>query len=569
MKPKPTGPRRRWRMPPLTPGEKKAFYWAGMGLLAAIAIFLVTLPNANDLQSAAPGESIQIFDRNGQMVVTIDGDEEREFTPLSHVPKHVQQAVIAAEDHDFYEHPGISMRGITRAFMSNVSKGRVVEGGSTITQQLAKNLFFESSDRSILRKIREAVMALQIERRYSKEQILEMYFNQVYFGRQAYGLERAAKRYFGKHAQDLNVAEGAFLVGLVKAPSYLGQPENRKAAIERQRVVLNEMKEVGFLTPSQTEEAANAKLAFNRSNSRITKYPYYMSAVQQFLQKNIDRKILDRGGLRVYTNLDQSAQKLAEQTVARRVRAHGGGMNQAALVSVLVEDGSVVALVGGAGDYWEHQWNSATGQHTLGSSFKPFVYLTGFMQGKITPNTIVDDSPIALPQGPGLPMWEPKNFDGQFYGPMSVREALALSRNVAAVRIGMACGTGYVVQTARDAGLKNANLNPTPAVTLGSGSASPLEMAGAYATFARGGTYIEPHLVRRVVSREGFDKEFKPYPHKVFPDFPVRQLVSCMESAVKEGVRPPGRRQDWHHRSSTRFVVRRLYTTYGDRCLGW
>jgi penicillin-binding protein 1A len=530
----PNRPRRRFGFGPLTAKERQAVKWSALVLLGAVALFLITLPSVKDLQKVAPGNAIQVFDRNNQLVVTIDGDEEREFVPLSSVPKSVQQAIMAAEDHDFYKHHGLSMKGITRAFVSNVSAGHVVEGGSTLTQQLAKNLFFDSADRSILRKIREAIIAVEIERSYTKNQIMEMYLNQVYFGRSAYGLERAARRYFGKSTAALTLGESAFLMGLVKAPSYLGEPEHVNEALERQQIVLDEMAELKYITPSEASAAKAAHLAFNRSNTRITKFPYYMSAVQQFLQANIDKKVLEKGGLSVYTNLDQGAQRLAEQTVARRVRSGGGGMNQAALVSVSVKDGSVVALVGGAGNYWDHQWNAATGPHPTGSSFKPFVYLTGFMQGKITPETMVDDSPIVIPQR-GSPDWAPKNFDNEYYGPISIREAIALSRNVCAVRVAMACGIGNVMQTARDAGIKQAQLIPTPAMALGASAISPLEMAGAYATLARAGTYIAPQLVRRVDSRDGFSKDFQTLPQKVFPDFPVRQLVSCMESVVKEG----------------------------------
>jgi 1A family penicillin-binding protein len=497
---------------------------------------LVTLPNVSDLERVAPGNSIQVFDRYNQLVVTIDGDEEREFVSLKNVPKTVQQAIMAAEDHDFYTHHGISPKGIGRAFVSDVTAGKVVEGGSTLTQQLAKNLFFDVNDRSIVRKIREVFTALQIERHYNKNQIMEMYLNQVYFGRSAYGLERAARRYFGKTTAQLNLPESAFLMGLVKQPSYLGQPEHVDEAYERQHVVLDEMVELKFITPQQAAEAKSQRLAFNQSNTRITKFPYYMSAVQDFLQKNLDRKTLDKGGLRVYTNLDPVAQRLAEQTVARRVHAGGGGMNQAALVSVSVKDGGVLAIVGGAGNYWDHQWNAAMGAHTLGSSFKPFVYLTGFLQNKITPDTVVQDEPITIHIGQGMPDWTPKNFDNSYYGPLTIREALALSRNVCAVRVGMAAGIGHVMDTARSAGLRQAELTPTPAMFLGASAASPLEMAGAYATFARGGTYMPYSIVRRVESRDGFSKDYgTTYGEKVFPDYPVHELVSCMQSVVKEG----------------------------------
>lgn len=527
---KPINPKRR----DLMAGREKVIgKWCLVAFALCVVAFFLTLPDVRKVAESAPGTAIQIFDKDDQLIVTTDGDEEREFVPLANIPKVMQQALIAAEDHNFYNHNGISFRGIMRAFLNNAEAGRVVEGGSTLTQQLAKNLFFESGDRSIIRKAREAVLAVEIEKAYTKDQIMEMYLNQVYFGRSAYGLERAAKRFFGKTSRALTLPEAAYLAGILKAPSQLGDPKNLDDARERQQIVLDEMMELKFITSAQAKTAKKTKLAFSRSNSRLTKFPYYLSAVQEFLKVNIDKDVLEKGGLRVYTNLDQAAQRFAERTVAQRVRGGAGGMNQAALVSMLVSDGSVVALVGGAGDYWKHQYNSATGPHTMGSAFKPFIYLTAFMQGKLTPDTIIDDSPIVVPQR-GLLPWVPKNFDGEFYGPMTVREALALSRNICAVRAALAVGIGNVIETAKVAGIKS-ELIATPALSLGASAASPLEMATAYATFARGGTYLEPKLVRKVEGRAGYKKEFNYYPQKVFPDGPVRALVSCMESVVKEG----------------------------------
>ncbi len=511
--------------------EKQAVLWSLAVLFACTVLFFVTLPDVRQVAKAAPGNAIQIFDRDDKLVVTIDGDEEREFVSLKDIPKVMQQSLIAAEDHNFYKHDGISFRGITRAFINNAEAGRVVEGGSTITQQLAKNLFFEGGDRSMIRKVREAVLAVEIEHSYSKDQILEMYLNQVYFGRGAYGLERAARRYFGKSSRLLTLPEAAYLAGLLKAPSRYG--ENLKEAVQRQHLVLGEMQELSLVTAAQVANAKKAKLAFSRSTARMTKFPYYMSAVQDFLSAKLPKKDLADGGLRVFTNLDQSAQRLAEHTLAQRVRSAGRGMNQAALVSVLVEDSSVVALVGGAGDYWKHQYNSATGPHTMGSAFKPFVYLTCFTQGRFSPETAIDDSPIVVPQT-NAPAWQPKNFDGEYYGTLSVREAIALSRNIPAVRAGLLAGIGNVIETAQAAGIQS-ELIATPALLLGASAASPLEMASAYATIARGGSYIPPCIVRRVEGSNGYYKDFKGIAQKLFPDSPVRALISCMESVVKEG----------------------------------
>lgn len=496
-------------------------------------LFWTTLPDVTQANKFAPGTAIQIFDNRNQLVSTIEGDQEREFVPLSKVPSIMQSAMLAAEDHEFYKHEAIDLKGIARAVLANLQAGRVVEGGSTITQQLAKILFFDPQDRSIIRKLREAVVAVRMEKHYTKKQILEMYLNNVYFGRTAYGIESASIRYFARGCRYLTLPQAAFLAGIVRQPSFLSDPAHLRDALARQHEVLDAMVQMHAITPVRAEEAKAARLVFNPSQTAYRRYPYYTGAVMDFLRTQFDKSVLDNGGLRVYTNLDPAAQSAAENALAHSVSGAPAAMNQAGLASVSVKDGAVVALVGGIGSYWSHQWNAATHAHTMGSSFKPFVYLTGFERGTFTPDSIIADSPISF-QFKGAPDYVPKDFDNSPMGPMTVETAVALSRNLCAVRAAVAVGISNVIQTAQRAGL-TARLDPTISLALGASAASPLDMAGAYATFARGGIVVPPQLVRRVDGRNGLLRDFSVNSSRNFAPGPIRMLMRCLTAVVTDG----------------------------------
>lgn len=533
--PRPLRPKRQPRFRRLRrPTYKEVLVATGVATALLAVLFWVTLPDVTKRVDQAPDGAIQIFDRHGKLVTTLDGDEEREFVPIAQIPKHMQQAIMAAEDHQFFSHHGLSFRGIGRALLANAEAGHVVEGGSTLTQQLAKILFFDHTDRSVVRKLREAAVAMQLEQKYTKPQILEMYLNQVYFGRGSYGIERASIRYFGHGSRKLTLPESAFLAGIVRQPSYLGSRKHLKDAQSRQSDVLDAMAELGNITPAAAKQAKTTKLAFMRTISPYRKFPYYTSAVTDFLHTQFKADVLKNGGMRVYTNLDQAAQNAAEQTLSHGVPGAPANMNQAGLASVSVKDGAVLALVGGIGSFWKHQWNAATHPHTMGSSFKPFVYLSGFERGTFSPDSLIQDDPIVVHVS-GQPDWEPKNFDNDYLGYIPVREAVAKSRNICAVRAASAVGIGYVIDTAKRAGL-TAKLDP-PYLTLalGSAAASPLDMAGAYATFARNGYVIPPQLVRRIDGHNGTLKEFTPSGTKAFQTAPLQMLISCLQGVVERG----------------------------------
>lgn len=505
---------------------------------------LQDLPDVTLVERYEPIEAIQIFDKFDHMICTVEGDEDRRVIPLNQVSTQMQQAILAAEDHDFYEHNGINLKSILRAARTNIKARRVVEGGSTITQQLVKNLFFTKAGRTYDRKLKEAYMAYSLENKYDKEKILEMYLNQIYFGNNAYGIERAAKRYFDKRAAELNIAESAFLAGLVKAPSNLGSKKGREKAFSRQRDILAKMVEYGYITTDQAKEAKEKKLIFKKGRNPLRKYPYYISYVMQLLRERFSQAELRRQGLHVYTNLDPVAQGIAEKVLNERIKKAPKGVSQGALVSISVQDGAVIAIVGGVGNYWKNQFNRATHPHTAGSSFKPFVYLTAFLRGVYTPNTLVEDTPLVIKQKWGLPDYAPKNFDHKYMGKIPVRKALMMSRNIPSVRTAKMLGMESIVETARQAGI-TAKLDPNLSLALGSSAISPLDMACAYSTFARAGVKIPPQILRKIENNRGQIIEvFEPKVDKVFGVEPVARLVSILQDVVQKGTGRAARLKD-------------------------
>lgn len=498
---------------------------------------LKDLPDISILERYEPIEAIQVFDRNDKLVCTVEGDEDRRVVSLTQVAPQMQQAMLAAEDHHFYEHHGFNPTSFARAFLVNMQAGHVVEGGSTITMQLVKNLFFdeEKTSRLMGRKVKEVFISAEIEQRYSKDKILEMYLNQVYFGNGAYGIERAAVRYFDRSAAALTLAQSAYLAGLVQAPSVLADPQNRKAAIDRQHEIINKMVDYGYITKGQADAAMKEKLAFKKGVNPLQKYPYYVSYVLDQLRGRFSQAELRKQGLRVFTNLDPGIQELGEKMLNEGISKAPKGVTQGALVCIQVKDCAVVAIVGGVGNYWKNQWNRATNPHTAGSCFKPFVYLTAFQKRMFTPDSTIDDSPFSIKQGWGLPLWQPKNFDHRFMGRITLRRALTLSRNVPSVKIAQAVGIQSVIETARLAGITS-KLDPNLSLALGSSAVSPLELAGAYSTFARGGIAVHPQVIRKIENTRGqVIESFESRYDKAFESEAVAELVSILQDVVRVG----------------------------------
>lgn len=495
---------------------------------------------ADDLsvfENYQPVGSVEIYDYKDEFVGVLQGEEDRQVVRINQISDYVVQAVLAAEDSEFFKHSGFSLTSVIRAFMANMKAGRVVQGGSTITQQMVKNLFINEDERykrTISRKIRELLIALKVEKNYSKEKILEIYLNQVYFGKRAYGIERAAQRYFSKSAIELSINEASYLAGLLTAPSYLSQ--NYERARERQMYVLDKMLENGFINETQFKEAKAQDVKFKYSSGNLALFPYYFSLVEKELAKRFTEHEINAMGLKVYTGIDPVAQRLAERNLNIGVRNAASGIDQGALVTIDVATGEVRALVGGVGNFFENQFDRASNPHTLGSAFKPFVYLTAFIMGTVDPSTIIQDEEIRIPDVSAEDgFWIPQNFDHEYHGPLSVKAALVFSRNIPAIRIAQRTGIKNIIKTAKSAGVKS-DMKPLLSLALGSQAFSPLEVASAYSTFARGGTYLEPIVIRKIVDNKKNVLEVNTAkPQRTLPEIHVSQLVSIMQNVVSYG----------------------------------
>lgn len=466
-----------------------ACIWVCIGLTAVVGYVGAHLPPIQSLEIPKRPPTIRMLDTAGNEFAR-RGDMAGEVLALKDMPPHVPKAFIAIEDRRFYDHYGIDPYGIARAVVANAMHRGVAQGGSTLTQQLAKNLFL-TQERTLTRKLQEAMLAIWLERKFSKAQILELYLNRVYFGAGAYGIEQAAQRYFGKPARQLTIGEAALLAGLVKSPSRLAPTRDYNAAERRARIVLAAMSELGFITP------ANEKLAIAKPprivaqvNSASSNYvaDWIMDAVNDTLG-HIEEDIV------VQTTIDSGSQASAEKALADEfAKAAKVGATQAALVS-MTPNGAVRALIGGR-SYAESQFNRAVAaKRQPGSAFKPFVYLTALERG-LTPDTVRVDGPIKI-KG-----WAPENYSHEYFGPVTLTRALALSLNTVSVRLTMEVTPMAVIRTAHRLGIAS-KLEPNASISLGTSEVSPLELTGAYAVFANGGNAVTPYVIERISTVEG------------------------------------------------------------------
>jgi penicillin-binding protein 1A len=463
--------------------------WLGIAVVGTVAYVGAHLPPIQSLEIPKRPPTIRMLDTTGREFAR-RGDMAGEILTLKDMPPHVPKAFIAIEDRRFYSHYGVDPYGIARAAFANIMHRGVAQGGSTLTQQLAKNLFL-TQERTLTRKLQEALLAMWLERKFSKAQILELYLNRVYFGAGAYGIEQAAQRYFSKPAKQLTIGEAALLAGLVKSPSRLAPTRDYNAAERRARIVLAAMSELGFIT------AANEKAAIARPprlvaqvNNASSNYvaDWIMDAVNDTLG-HIEEDLV------VLTTIDSAKQASAEKALADEfAKALKGGATQAALVA-MTPNGAVRALVGGR-NYAESQFNRAVAaKRQPGSAFKPFVYLTALERG-LTPDTVRVDGPVKI-KG-----WQPENYGHEYYGPVTLTKALALSLNTVSVRLTMEVTPMSVIRTAHRLGIAS-KLEPNASISLGTSEVSPLELTGAYATFANGGNAVMPHVIERISTVEG------------------------------------------------------------------
>jgi 1A family penicillin-binding protein len=459
-----------------------------------------TLPSYTELLNRDVPESSKVYSRDGTLLYEFHGEYKRTSVPLSEISPSLKQATIAVEDKNFYSHGAISVWGIGRAMLANSQAGGVVQGGSTITQQFVKNALLDDRSRSLSRKIREVLLAYKIEHHFSKDEILELYLNEIPYGRNAYGVEAASQTYFGKSARDLNLAESAYIAALPQAPSYLnpGGP-NRADLDDRKNLVLERMAEQGFITTAQLAEAQTATVAFKESKVTL-KAPYFVSWIQNYLTATYGPEFLREGGLKVYTTLDLKLQSLAEQVVRDGVAKTGKqyGFANAALVAVEPSSGKVLAMVGGK-DYFgtpepagckpgvncrfEPNTNVAASERQPGSSFKPYAYVTAFgSRFAYNPTSKIIDAPTTFGGG-----YSPQNYDGSYHGVVTMRKALAGSLNVPAVKVAAMVGPDNVVKTAKSLGISSPLQNCGLTVVLGGCEIKLVDHVGAMATLANQG----------------------------------------------------------------------------------
>ncbi|HEY9655025.1 MAG TPA: transglycosylase domain-containing protein, partial [Crinalium sp.] len=473
------------------------------GGLVGLAISFRNLPDVRILRSYVPSETTHIYDVKGKLLTSSHGEANREVVPLDQISPDLKRAVLAIEDSYFYSHRGVNPGAVLRAFLANWSTGATVEGGSTLTMQLVKNLFL-TPKRAFSRKVAESVLALRLEQIFSKEQVFEMYLNQVYWGHNNYGAETAAESYFGKSSAKLTLAESAMMAGLIQAPESLSPFIDYKGAKQRQSAVLRRMKDLNWITPQEEAAARKQPLKLGKITSfQGSTIPYVTEAAVQELTKRFGKDAVLKGGMRVQTTVDTKLQRVAEDVVKRghaNLLNQGVYADQMALVAVDPRTHFVKAMVGGV-DHRKSQYNRAMQSlRQPGSALKPFVYYTAFASGRYAPDSTVSDTPVSYPDG--YEYYSPQNYDGSFAGPMSLRRALEQSRNVPVVRLGQDIGLNKVIDVMRTIGVRSP-IEPVVSLPLGSVDLTPLEMAGAYATFASNGWYSETTLIVQVTDSTG------------------------------------------------------------------
>lgn len=473
--------------------------FAGLGFGYIFAAYQSLPAVGNNMQ---PAVSSQVFDSHGRLITTLHSDQNRLPIDINKVPQNLQNAFIAAEDNRFYEHIGIDPIGIFRAIFANLTNRGIAQGGSTITQQLAKNAFL-SQEQTLKRKIQEAMLALEIEHKYSKKEILEMYMNQIYFGQGAYGIQTAAKTYFNKDVNELTLTQCAMLAGLPKSPNYYSPFNNLNEAKKRKNVVLDQMVKYGYVSAAEAEDAKNQDLGLSKSHQskEADEYASFIDYVSQQVAKKYGDDALYKEGLKIYTTMDVDKQHAAVRAMRNLPNNYtdenGLTQPQAAIVSIDPKTGHILAMVGGRGQDSFNRASMAVRQP--GSAFKPFVYLTA-LQHDMTPDTTMDDQPVTYGS------WSPKNAGGSYSGTMTLSDALAHSVNTIAVQLADRVGTKNIIANAKKMGIttldaKDDNL----AMALGglTKGVTPLEMASAYGTFANKGVHVKPTAIVKILDRNG------------------------------------------------------------------
>ncbi len=504
-----------------------------IGTIGGFIYWIISdLPNIKLLEEYTPLESSRVYSSDGKIIAELYL-ERRTFVPHYLIPDHVKKSFISVEDIRFYNHPGVDLIGIMRALWHDIKAGGIVEGGSTITQQLARMLFLKP-DRSIKRKIKEAALSIQIEKHYTKDEILGMYLNQAYFGIRAYGIEAAAQTYFGKSARSLTIAEAALLASKPKAPSMYSPFKNPRKAKEKRTFVLKQMLDHKFITESQFEEAEKALLPLT---PHFRKYdaPFFIESLRQNLESKYGNELYT-SGYKIYSTLDFKMQRTAEESVTRGISSINARVKQgveAAILAIDMRTGHIKAMVGGS-NFWKNQFNRATqALRQPGSSFKPFVYITAIENG-MTSDGIINDSPISFRGAKPGQKWIPHNYDGKYYGSVTLKTALAKSLNCATIRLAANLGIDNVIEMAQRLGIRS-QLQPYLPLAIGASDVTLIDMVSAYSTFASG-YRAKPISYERILNRDGIViEETKPATEELLSQEDVEEMKILLEAVIEEG----------------------------------
>ncbi len=464
------------------------------------------IPDVKSLETYKPKSATRLYADDGTLFAELYV-EKRIPIPITEMPKHLKLAFIAIEDVRFYDHFGIDPKGIIRAAYKNLLRKGITEGASTITQQLARNLYL-TQKKSFKRKVEEAVLAIQIERTYSKDEILNMYLNLIYLGEGAYGVEAAAYTYFHKKAKELNIEESALLAALTKSPSKLSPFKNPRAALERKDLVLRKMNEAGFIGQAEYAKAVKTPLALAPFRAYEKKTGYFIEYVKQILEDHVkDPQEIYTTGLNIKTTLSLQMTQFAYEAIQKGLELYKTRHPQVkelpemALIAIEIKTGDIKVLVGGT-DFSRSPYNRAVqAKRQPGSAFKPIIYLAGLEQG-MKPDSLLRDGPLSFRNPYTGVLWSPRNYKNEYHGNVTMARALALSLNTATVRLLEKTGIENVIELAQRLHIST-KFEPNLSLALGTAEIIPLDLAGAYATFARNGIYIPPRAVKEITGMEG------------------------------------------------------------------
>ncbi|GIP36550.1 transglycosylase domain-containing protein [Paenibacillus sp. J2TS4] len=501
---------------------------------AAIVLSLLYL-RSQALPVTTTLQTSEIYDIHGELIDSFHAGQNRQIVSLNDISPYLVQAALAIEDRRFYDHFGLDPKGLARAVATNIKTMSLQQGASTITQQLARNLYL-NHDRTWSRKIKEAAYALQMEMQLSKDQILEQYLNQIYYGHSTYGVQAASQLFFGKNAKDLTLGESALLAGVPKGPKYYSPFYNMDNALNRQKIILNTMVDQNLITREEADRAAQEKLVFSDlSKDRSSEAPYFQDYIRQWVSEKLklEDSLFETGGIRIYTTLDLRAQNIAEEVLSKHLKSNEE--LQGALISIDPRNGHIKAMVGGK-DYNTNQYNRVfTTTRQPGSSFKPFVYLAALQNG-FTPVSQYKSEPTEFTYDDGKKTYRPSNFNNHYENKLiDMRRAIAKSDNIYAVQTIMDVGADQVIDLAHRMGITSP-LEPLPSLALGTYPVSPYEMASAFGIIANEGVRVEPIGVLKVVNSRGkVLYEAKPKKERVIEAPYAYILTNMMQSVFEQG----------------------------------